>query len=156
MSVKVRQKTGGCWNQSQTDWNVAKPWNEQFLHPSLAKVPYPPPLYNGAFFSPLFFSNCFISQSVLLTLQFSFLSFFFKILLLSVHHILCVNQYLVRNTSVLMIKILIISCPYRGMVAPSLSLPPPSLLIISWERGKPFVCKAIEMFLTLNCSSRIN
>lgn len=41
VTLEVREnKTGGCQNLSQAVWNPAKPWNEQFLSPSLSKLPY--------------------------------------------------------------------------------------------------------------------
>lgn len=59
VSLEVRQKekkTGGRQNQSQTAWNAAKPWYEQFLSPPFPKCHISPllslsvSLFNTAFF----------------------------------------------------------------------------------------------------------
>lgn len=64
-----RKKAGGCQNQSQAVWNPAKPWNEQFLSPSLSKLPYfPLSLSCMQHFFTTFLPNPSISQYAFNTL----------------------------------------------------------------------------------------
>lgn len=131
VSLEVRQKgkkTRGRQNQSQTAWNAAKPWNEQFLSPPSPKCHISPSLSTSLslmlhfFFTHthhFFLPNPSISQSALHTLHFYFPSHLSFRSSLFTSHCSC-ESVPAHNISVLRVNILILD-HFRPALRHSLS-----------------------------------